>query len=65
MAQDYIKTEWVDKETQITAERMNKLEEQIKIINDDVINMTKKISDLEAKLHYANPSSKDELVKEV
>lgn len=65
MAQDYIKTEWVDKETQITAERMNKLEEQIDIITDDVINMTKKISDLEVKLHYANPSSKDEVVKEI
>ena len=65
MAQDYIKAEWVDKETQITAERMNKLEEQIDIITDDVIAMGKKISDLEVKLHYANPSSKNEVVKEV
>nr|DAU23753.1 MAG TPA: hypothetical protein [Caudoviricetes sp.] len=65
MAQDYIKTEWVDKETQITAERMNKLEEQIDIITDDVISMVKKINDLEVKLHYSNPSSKNEVVEEV
>ena len=65
MAQDYIKTEWVDKETQITAERMNKLEEQMDIITDDVITISKKIKDLEVKLHYANPSSKDEVIKEV
>lgn len=37
MIQDYIKTEWIDKETVITAENMNKIEEQIDVMTDDVI----------------------------
>lgn len=37
MTQDYIKTEWVDKETVITAEKMNKIEEQMDVITDNVI----------------------------
>lgn len=42
MAQDYVKTEWIDKETVITAEAMNKLEEQMDIITDDIIAMVEK-----------------------
>lgn len=37
MVQDYVKTEWVDKKTIITAENMNKIEEQIDVVTDDVI----------------------------
>lgn len=91
MTQDYIKTEWVDTETVISAENMNKIEEQIDVVTDDVIaikeqfnpelmeslsqqvsemsttieSMNRKISDLEVKLHYVNPSEKQEIVGEV
>lgn len=84
MVQDYIKTEWVDKETVISAENMNKLEEQIDVITDDILaikeqidlptlqgltekveSMSKRIYDLEVKLHYINPSENKIIVSEV
>lgn len=55
MTQDYIKTEWVDKQTIITAENMNKIEEQIDVVTDDVIAIKEKI----------NPELVESLAKQV
>lgn len=84
MTQDYIKTEWVDKETVITAEKMNKIEEQMDVITDNVIainesfdpeaisllsekveSMTKRLSDLEVKVHYLDESEKTSMIAEL
>lgn len=48
MTQDYIKTQWVDKETIIDAEKMNKLEEQIDVVTDDVIALKEKVEEITA-----------------
>lgn len=62
MIQDYIKTEWIDEKTVITAENMNKIEEQIDVMTDDVIaikeqldpealvNLTEKVDAMEQKI---------------
>lgn len=44
--QDYIKTEWVDKQTLISAEKLNKLEIQVDVITDEVLKVKEDIRDI-------------------
>lgn len=46
MAQDYIKTKWVDSETIIDANKLNNIETQLDILTDEVVEMNQRIEDL-------------------